>query len=112
MVKLDETQTLVVITALISITMYVRVELDFKRNVFRIIGHGIATVLLLLLAIFELSFISISIVLSWLLLSCVYLFVNELIRIYLRKKKMTDILQNHPKLYWLTRGKLKHRPAL
>ncbi len=87
--------------------MYIRVELDFKRNVFRVAGHTIATILWVLLAAFELGYMELTVPLTWLLLSSIYLLINEIIRIYLRKHNMSDILQNHPRLYWLARGRLK-----
>ncbi|SRR5579875_2139909 len=102
-----ETQLLALVILLFAITMYIRVELDFKRNVFRILGHSIATLLLVLLAGEYLGIFPSSWTLSWFLFSSVYLLINEIIRIYLRKHAMSDILQNHPRLYWLTRGKFR-----
>lgn len=100
-----------IIIVVFAATMYVRVELDFKRNVFRLFGHSISTALLLLLALALLGVVSQSIPIWWFLFASVYLFVNELIRIYLRRHRMSDILQNHPRLYWLTRGKLRRSNA-
>ena len=105
MASLDQLIAAVIVVS--AVTMYIRVELDFKRNVFRLAGHAIATVLLVLLLGYELAYFSIAIPVSWLLLSSLYLLINEVIRIYLRKHKMSDILQNHPRLYWLARGRLK-----
>ena len=85
--------------------MYVRVELDFKRNLFRVAGHALATLLLLALAVSLLGFGLDGLLIDLFLLSVVFLFVNEVIRIYLRKHSMKDILENHPRLYWLARGK-------
>lgn len=87
-------------------TMYIRVELDFKRNIFRVAGHAISSILLLLTILFYFSLISAFLFLAWFLFSSIFLLVNEVIRIYLRKHSMKDILENHPRLYWLTRGKL------
>lgn len=104
---LDSNELVALIVIVLAVTMYIRVELDFKRNAFRIFGHIISSILLALLVGFELGVLDITLVLWWLLFSSAYLLVNEIIRIYLRKHKMNDILQNHPRLYWLTRGKLK-----
>ena len=89
--------------------MYVRVELDFKRNVFRVAGHTIATVLFFIMILYALSVVSEGLLLSWFLFAAAFLFVNEVIRIYLRRHSMRDILENHPRLFWLTRGKVVKR---
>ncbi len=108
---LDLTQLSELVTATFAIMMYIRVELDFKRNAFRVIGHGLATVLVMLTAFSLIRLTDIGPALSWLLLCSVFLLVNEVIRIYLRKHQMKDILQNHPRLYWLTRGKVRKQDS-
>jgi hypothetical protein len=107
---LNTDQIIALVILVFAITMYIRVELDFKRNIFRIAGHTIATFLLVFLVLYELGVLDLSLAVSWLLFSSVYLLINETIRIYLRKHKMSDILQNHPRLYWLARGKIKTKP--
>ncbi|MHB8568219.1 MAG: hypothetical protein ACYC7D_09170 [Nitrososphaerales archaeon] len=104
---MDDSQIIGIVIVVLGVTMYIRVELDFKKNVFRLLGHLIASILLGLLAGYEIGILSLTDTLWWLLFSSVYLLINETIRIYLRKHRMSDILQNHPRLYWLTRGKLK-----
>src|SRR5579883_1163999 len=88
------------------VTMYIRVELDFKRNLFRVAGHFVASVLLLLIPLDFFQIVANSILLGWFLLCSIFLMINEVIRIYLRRHSMKDILENHPTLYWLTRGKI------
>ena len=85
-------------------TMYIRVELDFKKNVFRVAGHLLATILLLLTLLNLGGIADVSILLEWFLISALFLLINETIRIYLRRHSMSDLLQNHPRLYWLVRG--------
>jgi hypothetical protein len=97
---------LVFVIVSFATTMYIRVGLDFKRNVFRLLGFAIASVLLLLTTLYYLSMIEDFLLLSFFLFSSIFLFINEAIRIYLRKHSMGDILENHPRLYWLTRGKI------
>jgi hypothetical protein len=87
--------------------MYIRVELDFKRNLFRVAGHFVASVLLLLIPLDFFQIVANSILLGWFLLCSIFLMINEVIRIYLRRHSMKDILENHPTLYWLTRGKIR-----
>jgi hypothetical protein len=106
-INLNDNDLFFLIALLFAATMYIRVELDFKRNFFRVAGHFLATVLVLLTILAYLGTIPLSTMLWWFLLSSVFILINEIIRIYLRKHSMKDILQNHPRLYWLTRGKIR-----
>ncbi|GEM_PF-1727638 len=98
---------LLILAMVFVVTMYIRVELDFKRNLFRVAGHFVASVLLLLIPLDFFQIVANSILLGWFLLCSIFLMINEVIRIYLRRHSMKDILENHPTLYWLTRGKIR-----
>ncbi len=108
-IDLDENTLAMLVSIFSAGTMFIRVELDFKRNAFRVVGHSIAAILVILTIFSYFSIIQINLLLEWLLLSVIFLLINEVIRIYLRKHSMNDILENHATLYWLTRGKLRRK---
>jgi hypothetical protein len=107
---MDESSILVIgVSVFFAATMYIRVELDFKRNAFRVAGHSLSSILVLLATLYSISILSLVVLLEWLVFCSIFLFINEVIRIYLRKHSMKDILENHPTLYWLTRGKIRRK---